>query len=284
MGKRHSFGRLVASLLLVVMLLPNCIRVYAANGGDAEVVQSKEEFIQVIYDNLLNKSKTFSIIYNGEWEDIYNNDLDKLFQEVCLIDDEKTTDDFDYMKGNIKKYSLNLSSNGIRSEFLFSVVYRESKAQTEKVNATVKRAIKKMKLSKASDYTKVKKIHDYIVNRATYDTGYSRYTAYDAIVRKKAVCQGYALLFYKMTSEVGIPCRVITSSDHAWNIVKIGKKWYNVDCTWDDPVSSIPILRYDYFLKGSDSMKDTHIVSPEYRTRAFKKAYPISATDYKVKK
>lgn len=284
MSKRSLCVRLILmTLVLSVLIFPSCIRVEAANNGKTKVVDDEKEFIQAIYDNLLKGNKTFTLVYEGDWEEIYQNDIDELFRKVCAIDDKNTSDDFDYMKGNLRKYTLSYTWNDTHCEFDFIIEYRETRAQTKKVNSTIKSELKKMKLSKASNYTKVKKIHDFIVNRVTYDTSYQGYTAYDALANKESVCQGYALLFYKMATEAGVPCRIVTSDDHAWNIVKIGKKWYHVDTTWDDPISSKPILRYDYFMKGSDTMANDHVLSPEFRTKTFKKKYPISKNDYKKK-
>ncbi|WP_243233227.1 transglutaminase domain-containing protein [Flavobacterium pectinovorum] len=68
-----------------------------------------------------------------------------------------------------------------------------------------------------------------------------------AFKSKKAVCEGFTLLFQHLTSLVGIKSQVIkgdsktrlaeigrknTSSNHAWNTVLIDKKWRLVDVTW----------------------------------------------------
>lgn len=267
--------------MLFTTLIQSTIPVKAASTTSVETeITSQKELIQAVYDNMLVRNKKFSIIYNGNWEDVYDNDFDSLMEEVYAIDDKDTSDDFDYLKSNVKKYSLMLSSNGITSTFNFRITYRESASQTKKVNTLVAKALKSLNIEDASRYTKVKKIHNYVVNKLTYDTSYSNYTAYTALVKKKAVCQGYALLFYKMATEAGVPCRIVCSDNHAWNIVKMGSKWYHVDTTWDDPISKKPVLRYDYFLKGSNVLSDTHVLTEEYTTVTFKKNYPISKTNY----
>ena len=38
---------------------------------------------------------------------------------------------------------------------------------------------------------------------------------------------------------------------HAWNVVDVDGKWYNLDCTWDDPLMDPPNyknIRYNFFL------------------------------------
>lgn len=99
-----------------------------------------------------------------------------------------------------------------------------------------------MSLDGQKDYDKVTLIHDYICDGVDYDNDstddYIRYTAYGALCKGKAVCQGYAVLFYRMCKEAGLSARVIAGTGdgqpHAWNIVKLSSDgYYNVDCTWD---------------------------------------------------
>ncbi len=49
-----------------------------------------------------------------------------------------------------------------------------------------------------------------------------------------------------LLEEVGIECKYVTGvsvhdgkagGGHAWNMVKLDNEWYNLDATWDDPVS-----------------------------------------------
>ena len=64
-----------------------------------------------------------------------------------------------------------------------------------------------------------------------------KYTAYAAMCNGTAVCQGYSNLLYRMLLEAGVDCRIISgigvSGGHAWNIVRLGDLYYNVDATWD---------------------------------------------------
>ena len=124
----------------------------------------------------------------------------------------------------------------------------------------------------------MKTIHDYIVDRLEYDTDLENFSAYDGLFNNSTVCNGYALLYYKMLTEAGIPCKVITGlaetdgvqTLHAWNIVKLKNKWYFVDPTWDDPIGGTRIY-YDYFLKGSNTFN-----------KEILEEYPISEKNYKV--
>ena len=46
---------------------------------------------------------------------------------------------------------------------------------------------------------------------------------------------------------------------HMWNKVQLDGEWYNVDCTWDDPMGVEPgSVRYDYFLVSDKDISATH--------------------------
>lgn len=127
-----------------------------------------------------------------------------------------------------------------------------------------------------SDYDKVKTIHDYIIMNVDYDyanylnnTIPSRsYTALGALKYNYAVCAGYAKVFQLMCQLAGLECTYIVGDtprgSHAWNQVKIDGKWYNVDTTWDDPVSSDKKFDdhkyncYSYFLISDEIMYKDH--------------------------
>lgn len=260
------------------------IPVYAAKSN--ATVKTSKAFFKQLHDNLTARKTNFTITYKGKYSDIYKEDVEAMFQKAWNQDDKTTSDDFDYLYPNIKTYGFSIPSySNTESIFYFRISYRESAAQMKKVNKKVKSVLKSLKISNLSDKEKVKKIHDYIVNLFSYDRTLTRFTAYDGLVSSKhtTVCQGYAVLMYKMLTDAGVSCRYVTGNAgeaHAWNIVKIGNKWYHLDATWDDPVSSVPQLSYDYFLIGSKTMAEDHKLDAEYRTASFKKKYPINTRDF----
>lgn len=63
---------------------------------------------------------------------------------------------------------------------------------------------------------------------------YSPHTAQGALLDKLAVCDGISYAYQQILKEVGIESRIVTGNNggpHAWNLVKIGKKWSHVDVT-----------------------------------------------------
>ena len=106
------------------------------------------------------------------------------------------------------------------------------------------------------DLSKLCSFHDALVRKCVYtDKAESPYTAYGCLVEGEAVCEGYSKAFLLLCQRAGIDCIPvfgITNEDggtpHMWNKVRLDGEWYNVDVTWDDPVSNIgaDFVRHDY--------------------------------------
>ena len=193
-------------------------------------------------------------------------------------DGSGAADEGDYIMHNTLGYGGYYGSTGCSLNF----TYASTASQESAVNTAVKQAIASLNLGSKSDYQKIKAIHDYIVNHVTYvnDGTTECHGTYAALVKGKAVCQGYATLFYRMCREVGIPAKYISGTaggGHGWNIVKLGNVWYNVDTTWDDPDNGT--IDYTYFLKADIDFGD-HYRSEEYRTSSFYASFPMAAVSY----
>lgn len=91
-------------------------------------------------------------------------------------------------------------------------------------------------------------IHDYLVLNTAYDkNNYTlkkdavniSNTAYGALVKGTALCDGYSYAFKALCDAAGIKCHVVygvsNSQPHAWNLVKPGEDYYYTDVTWNDP-------------------------------------------------
>lgn len=92
-----------------------------------------------------------------------------------------------------------------------------------------------------SDKEKVKALHDFVVNKLTYDHryyGFNSLPASKALQNGKAVCVGYSALFSALCRAVDIPCLnvggIVFGSPHEWNMVSVNNEWYFVDTTYDD--------------------------------------------------
>lgn len=79
-------------------------------------------------------------------------------------------------------------------------------------------------------------LHDWLTEHTYYDLNYEYYGA-DVLFRGKGVCDSYSKAFKLLCNTAGITVERVTSNDqnHAWNVIKFGDTWYQVDVTWDDP-------------------------------------------------
>lgn len=147
----------------------------------------------------------------------------------------------------------------------------EKRRQDAEEQAVVDAAIASCVTDGMSDYEIAKALHDYLATHNEYDMrlysgnlpALSR-TSYGALVNRTSVCSGYALAYQHLMEDAGIPCEYVTGmttrGSHAWNIVQIGREWYHVDVTWDDPTPDREgYVRYKYFLKSDKAMSRDHI-------------------------
>ena len=178
-------------------------------------------------------------------------------------------------------------------DFTITMMYHTDAAQEAAVTARVDSLLAELNPT-GTDYQKIKTVYDWMCSNIVYDydnladyTYYLKYSAYAALINGTSVCQGYANLLYRLALEMGIDCRVITgyslNSDgdpeaHAWNIVKLGDSYYNLDATWDAPYAEHG-WEYNYFLKSQDGFEN-HTRNADYTTSAFNAAYPMSGEDF----
>ena len=154
------------------------------------------------------------------------------------------------------------------------------------VDAAIAAVLDELDLYDANDYEKILGAYNFVCEHVHYDYDtlhdplYTlKYTTYAALINETAVCQGYASLFYRLMLELDIDCRVITGvadfENHAWNIVRLGDVYYNMDPTWDRSI----IVYHRYFLCTEYNFAD-HSRNSEFSTAAFNAAYPMAELPY----
>ena len=276
----------------------------AANGTQAAAAEQRAaglaELAQVIRDNGMQRKSRFSVDFSGsdeEWSRLFNG-MSFFYYDMIVLDDASTSDDSDYLIGNInfsKEFmSASVEEEGGNGEIIFTPTYFETADETEYVNTHTKEILAELGTSQMSDYSKVKAVHDYVCALITYTNDVDNASSvYGAYVRGKGLCNSYALCMYKLLVEAGVPCHWIggsagtgrDSAGHAWNIVKLGDQWYNLDATWDDADNDK--ISYDYFLKGTADFDEAdtsqvHTMDNEYYESSYLTDFPIAETSYVV--
>ena len=113
---------------------------------------------------------------------------------------------------------------------------------------------------------KVLLAHNYLCHIATYDPSYLNksitfnpwsHSAYGCLIKHVCVCHGFSEAFKRILNRGGVTCEIITgqikgtTTQHAWNIVKIDDDYYHVDVTFDDQSEIV----FNYFMKTDEEMK-----------------------------
>ena len=134
-----------------------------------------------------------------------------------------------------------------------------------------------------NDALKARQLHDWIVRHCEYEDGNdgedamdcenqvpsSVFLSYALNVRGtgvgESVCAGYAKAYSMLLSKAGIESFRVGSPTHMWNVVNINGYYYQVDVTWDDPITGDDnthgdpySTRYTHFLKSCADMDDLH--------------------------
>lgn len=159
--------------------------------------------------------------------------------------------------------------------------WMETQEQKDFVNKKVNEILSQIINNSMTTVQKEKAIHDYIVSHVAYDTTLKNHSAYAALVPPyKTVCQGYALLTCRMMANAGIDVRIVPSTVHAWNIVNIDGHWYQLDCTWDDPVPDVAgRVTYSYFnLTDAQLKTKDHTIDHKFDATQF----PACTTEFQT--
>lgn len=145
---------------------------------------------------------------------------------------------------------------------------------TDKVNSLVHEPSGELFEGKYStEEQKIKAVFDYITKHVSGHVGVNNspeereqainHTAYTALMEGYGTCQAFAVLFTRLSRELGIPSKVIMGTDanaHTYNIVKMGEYWYYIDCS-----AGIYLRDYNSFKRTEEQA--------QYRSDKFVKNY-----------
>lgn len=257
-------------------------------GTRAKDLTGREAVIRSIRDNFIARNSEFTITMSKNTLTELLEDSDFL-NTAALTDNPATSRDGDYIRVSVvswrAKWTYDLAD---KASLTVYADYRTTPEQEQMLDMAIVNAMDSINISNASEYEKVKAIHDYIISMVSYDQTLTKYSAYNAFIDRSAVCLGYAAAAYRMFTEAGLKSGIIAGmaggEEHVWNIVKVDGKWYNIDLTWDDPIldNGESMISYDFFLKNNEDFYD-HLRAPEYSTEEFLLAHEIAGESYILK-
>lgn len=254
---------------------------------EQEYLESVEEAGSQLRQKMKQREESVEIYLRAE---AYSRELLLAVTEQALLHTGNPTEG-DYLRWQFGGWKTSTSyvedpnADYIYMTITFTITYYTTAAQEQTMDEEVARILNELNVAGKNSYEKTEAVYGFICSHTVYDYDnlnndeYKlKYTAYAALVDKKAVCQGYAVLFYRMMLELGVDNRVIPGTGngeaHGWNIVKLNGKYYNIDATWDAGNTE-----YRYFLKCDQNFAG-HIRNEEYATDAFYAEYPMAETDY----
>ena len=248
-------------------------KVFLQNKKNIDIVEKNEYFKNYNFsyventDNFLpeNKQDLYNIYYTGinsgtdQFTFYCKNEYKNCIDDIKFLANDEVTlsniNNFVHPYNSFSKIETEYDSLGkVKITIHHTYSKEEIKEINEKIN-TLKQELYNNELNKKEQ---IKVIHDYIINNSKYDSDrsdrniikYKSDTAYGPLFQGYAICGGYTDLMAIFLNDLNIENYKVSSKNHIWNAVKIDDTWYNLDLTWDDPVTSdgSDYLGYNYFL------------------------------------
>lgn len=257
-----------------------------ANAAESEYL-TLDEAVPAIRLGLKNWEESVTVQVQSDTE-LPGDTCSELYERA--ISHTGVPDEGDYLRRNMSGCSFQTQYTVIDGVYYYTFTitpYWLSTAQQEQeTDAAVEALLAELNLWNEDNYGKIVGVYNWITENVQYDfdnldddTYRLKYSTYSAIVQKNTVCQGYASLLYRLMLSLGVDCRLITGvsdgENHAWNIVYLDGKYYNVDATWDRDLMGY----YRNFLCTQANFGD-HTRSAEFDTADFHSRYPMATEPY----
>lgn len=239
-------------------------------------VEKTDNYVPYSFQDLLNIY--YSVINNG-WDQFtfycpkeYKNCIKDVSQ---ISGDELILTHLNNYVHPFNSFTNVKSSISDSGEITLKVFYLYDSEKIKEIDKKTDELLESLIKDKMNDTTKIKTIHDYIINNAKYDvernltgnSNYESFNAYGPLFQGYATCNGYTDLMAIFLTKMGFDnYKIATTPDeisysatgHIWNAVKVNDEWLHLDLTWDDPVSNDgkDYLFHTYFLKTTEEVKD----------------------------
>ena len=244
--------------------LPDDINSGISTYSEIEYADTVEEAGEQIREGMKQREEVIQVYYQAP--EYVDGIMREIAQEALIHTGEPTEGDYlkwQYGGWNAEgKIEQSAEDNMCYMTFTYTYTYYTTYEQETIVDERISEVLNQLDVYDGSAYDKIHAVYDFICQNTVYDydnlndDDYKlKYTAYAALIDGKSVCQGYALLFYRMALELGVDSRVISGTGnggaHGWNIAEINNLYYNADTTWDAGSSE-----YEYFLKADKNFTD----------------------------
>lgn len=281
----------LAGLWISIFVISGCSMMPHLNASAQTVINSKKELLAEIESALSSGETKLSFVTST----LGQEDFDTLNQNIegfYGVVKEYQLKSVKFLDKSYVTLNCEISDNYyVERAFLEGEEIPEEREKAEDLYEACKSFLEHLQSKKRTDYEKEKLIHDYIVKTVAYgypggkkESDGDAYSAYGALVLKKAVCNGYAEAMKLLCDLSGVTCKMISGTadgeSHAWNLIKLDKEWYHIDLTWDDPEPDDPSrIMYTYFNVNDTQMRTDH----NWNATVYQKAQGEEYNYYKKK-
>lgn len=249
--------------LLALFVLSLTLSTFTGLAGTIVLKEAKVELatlLELYKGEVLKREKTTKFVFERPHLNFYL--ISNYFGQNIWKDGD--------VRVELGSYSISgkVDNRNVCSELIINSQYNETDEEYNYVKNFIAQRLPDILKDARSEVEKVWALNEWIKSWVDYDWSYKRTTSYQALVDRTVVCNGYAMLFYRMAKAVGIEVKFITGTvrgtrvagRHAWNAVKINNLWYFVDVTWNDVENSGNL----YLLSSLKDMSVSHRI--EYET------------------
>lgn len=220
---------------------------------------NRQDLLNIIYTAINSGTSSFKFYCPSEFESCLQ-EIDNIASDREILSD---INNFVHPYNSFKHIETKYDSF---REVSIDMTKNYTKKDIKEIDAVVDDVFNKLYKPNDTKINNIKTFHDYIINNSSYDTdrsdnniiNYKSDTAYGPLLQKQALCGGYSDAMELFLEKMDIKSYKVSSEEHVWNAVELDGKWYNLDLTWDDPITDTgqEILAHTYFMINTKRLNE----------------------------
>jgi len=224
---------------------------------DDFIAKDKQHLLNIYYTITNSGADTFTFACSKSYESCLD-DVDDISNNSIILSNIKS---FLHPFNGFTQIETSYSNRG---EVIINIYKTYSDEEIKILEKKISDIVALQKVNPKDIKAVIKTYHDYIINNTKYDSArienqiinYKSEKAYGALIEGYALCEGYTDAMALFLDYYNIGNYKVISEAHVWNAIYYQSKWYHLDLTWDDPVttSGRDVLRDTYFLITTDEL------------------------------